>query len=179
MHEADTPTPLLPYFRAEEHRDRATQREAFQALQQQLAALQAERAGLARACAEAQRQVVDAEQRAQRAEQRAHYAEQRAQHAEQRAAHTYDPFTEPPWAPDVETAHRILTDNLRAWHSALPATIARATVDHAFRELLRLCHPDKWQDAEVATELTKHINALRAQLQASGTLEGRERQQAP
>jgi hypothetical protein len=185
MDETDTPAQLLPFFRAE-HRDRATQLEAFQALQQryhaleqQLAALQAEHASLVQACADAQRQVADAEQRANHAEQRALHAEQRAQRAEQRADTAYDPFAEPPWATDAETAHRILTDNLRAWHNVLPSTIPRAMVDQAFRELLRLCHPDKWEDAEVATELTKRVNALRSQLQTSGTLERRERRQSP
>ena len=43
------------------------------------------------------------------------------------------------------------------------ATVPKHEIDRHLRELIRLCHPDKWQDAAVATELTKHLNAFRAQ----------------
>jgi hypothetical protein len=43
------------------------------------------------------------------------------------------------------------------------ATVPRGEIAQQLRELIRLCHPDKWHDAEVATELTKHLNRLRAE----------------
>ena len=43
------------------------------------------------------------------------------------------------------------------------AMVPKGEIDRHLRELIRLCHPDKWADAAVATELTKHLNALRAQ----------------
>ena len=53
--------------------------------------------------------------------------------------------------------------------SILRETICRAAtmvpkreIARQLRDLLQLCHPDKWQNATVATELTKQVNALRA-----------------
>ena len=42
------------------------------------------------------------------------------------------------------------------------ATVPRREIARQLRDLLQVCHPDKWQDAAVATELTKHLNTLRA-----------------
>lgn len=42
------------------------------------------------------------------------------------------------------------------------ATVPKREIARQLRDLLQLCHPDKWQDATVATELTKHLNTLRA-----------------
>lgn len=41
-------------------------------------------------------------------------------------------------------------------------TVPKHEIARQLRDLLQLCHPDKWQNAEVATELSKHVNALRA-----------------
>ena len=40
--------------------------------------------------------------------------------------------------------------------------VPKHEIARQLRDLLQLCHPDKWQDAAVATELTKHLNTLRA-----------------
>ena len=40
--------------------------------------------------------------------------------------------------------------------------VPKREIARQLRDLLQLCHPDKWQNATVATELTKQVNALRA-----------------
>lgn len=56
-------------------------------------------------------------------------------------------------------------DDLRRLQQAPPASSAeRQMLGKMLTQLLTICHPDRWQDSPVATEITKHLIAVRDRL---------------
>ena len=67
---------------------------------------------------------------------------------------------------DLQKAFNRVTNLRRSWNpaAATDGHLTAKRVDDELRRLLAVCHPDKWQDHPVATELSKAVGELRERL---------------